>query len=300
MREISLENRAFGPADKQRWLGKVVSPSHVGTVIDLEREDGPVLARDETGTPVFYACPLEGYDPDVVLSLLDNIKFETNRRMATGKKSQLIQIGFTPRQLFNGQACLPTKHYTGVMKHFGYYMSVYGEDQYRRVMPELYGAHAEQMRKLRNPEMRMAPGSLFTSAVINCNNDIEYHIDTGNTDPGTTLLCYFMRDVDGGHTVVPELDFAYKPRNNWMTIFDGFRYIHGVEPIRQVEEGGVRYSVVFYSKKGLFKCHTSMDEEVEAANQINGMQFLGRTDRVKEFELEVTRVREQLRNRYGV
>lgn len=303
MKTIEVEVKQLTGKDKQAFMGKPTDISLVNNVIDLNEETEPVMVVDkDTGEKLVYCDDLVGYDPDVVLDFLDSLEIATDNkkgRLGTGVKNSHIQIGFMPANGMRGNYCTPTRYYTKALQYFGYYMSVYGEHMFKEKMPELYEEHAVTMQNLANDELKIAPESLFTSAVINKNNDIQFHIDRGNTIPGTTLLCYFLKDVKGGATVVPEIDLAYIPKHNGMVIFDGYRFIHGVQPIEKLTEDAARYSIVYYSKKELFKCQTSLSDEKEHANEVNNKILLNKQKGWEKVRKDIERHREKIEENFA-
>lgn len=138
-------------------------------------------------------------------------------------------------------------------------------ERYRLATPETFAAHeAVALEKVR-PEWRMA-GSVFTSGIINRNNPLGYHFDAGNFENVLSCMLVLRQNISGGWLAVPELDARFLFRNNALAMFDGQSLLHGVTPMEPTQPDGYRFSVVFYSLKGLWKCLTVTEELAHARN----------------------------------
>jgi hypothetical protein len=110
-------------------------------------------------------------------------------------------------------------------------------------------------------EWRM--GKLWTSGVINRSSRLPYHRDKNNF-PTWSAMPVLRRGVTGGYLHVPEYGATIACRDGWAVFFAGHQLVHGVTPMRQTQDDGYRYSVVYYALKGLKDCHTAAVEEAEA------------------------------------
>jgi hypothetical protein len=286
--------------DKKKFLNKNAHVEHVKNYIDLNQYNESVLFVERTtGEKLIYIANLEHYDSDTIYNYLNNIKINsTAARAGKGVVAKHIQIGFMPGNTLRGSFCSKTSSYSESLQVFGHYMALFGEAEYKKYLPELYESHCKVMEKLKTQEVKISKDSLFTSAVINRSNNIQYHIDSGNTQPGTTLINYFVKGVKGGELIIPELDLAINIKNNIFIIMDGYRWIHGVAPIVQTEEDGKRYSVVYYSKKELFNCSVDADNEKIRANRINTLSFINKKDNLIKNKLDVDRMLRVIKERY--
>ena len=109
-----------------------------------------------------------------------------------------------------------------------------------------------------------APGSLhrktfagfYTTGVINRDNAMRYHHDSGNVEDSYTGVVFVNSGVKGGELLLPELGIALKPQTCWGVIYRGDEFVHGAAPMTRVacntdpSQRGHRYSIVFHERKG--------------------------------------------------
>jgi len=132
----------------------------------------------------------------------------------------------------------------------------------RDVLPEVY-EHDYQAVDAVLPEWRMTEDALWTSGVINQSSALPYHRDGANFDTWSAMPV-IRRGMDGGHLHMPEYDITINCRDGWTLWFNGYRYVHGVTPMKPRTKDGYRYSIVFYAKRGMKDCHTYAVEIGEA------------------------------------
>lgn len=138
-------------------------------------------------------------------------------------------------------------------------------DRYRLATPDAFAAHERLALEKVRPEWRMGR-SVFTSGIINHNNALNYHFDAGNFEHVMSCMLVLRDQMQGGWLCFPELDARFMFSNNSLAMFDGQSLLHGVTPMQAETEAGYRYSVVFYSLKGLWKCLTVTEELAHARN----------------------------------
>ena len=119
---------------------------------------------------------------------------------------------------------------------------------------------------------------MFTSGIVNHNNPLKYHFDSGNYNGVWSAMFAFKRDIEGGHLACPEIDVAFKCSNFSLVMFDGQSILHGVTPIKKMKPDAVRYTVVYYSLKAMWSCDSPSDElermrskrqEIELSRKMN-------------------------------
>jgi hypothetical protein len=108
--------------------------------------------------------------------------------------------------------------------------------------------------------------SVFTSGVINRDNALLYHYDSGNYTGVWSNMLVFRGNVTGGYLVMPEYGLGFALPNNSLMMFDGQQAMHGVTPIYRHGEDEHRYSIVFYSLKTMWTC-LPIDDEVARARE---------------------------------
>ena len=137
--------------------------------------------------------------------------------------------------------------------------AVIAADYYNKHNLELAERHRLMTNEKVLPNYRLN-SSMFTSGIVNYNNPLKYHFDTGNFTGCWSAMFTCKRDVRGGYLSCPELDISFECENNSLLMFDGQALLHGVTPIKKLNEDAVRYTVVYYSLKGLWSCETPQEE----------------------------------------
>lgn len=303
MKTVVLNVKKLTLPEKKDLLGKSGKVEHMKDYLDLEKEDtaAGILLVDQDGKKIGYIGDMEHYDCDAVFNYLGGLQIKEQSRMSKGITSKHIQIGFQPGNGLRGNFCSPTvsMHANKDLQVFGYYMALFGEEEYKRVMPEMHALHVEEMKRLKDKKMLISPKSLFTSAVINRSNQIQYHYDRGNTKEGATLLCYILKGTKGGELLLPEADLAINVKNNVFMLMEGHRMIHGVAPIERLYEGAERYSVVYYSKKELFNCQVNLDEEIKKSNRKYTVNFVNKLENYEALREFTDKMMGKLKERYA-
>lgn len=100
----------------------------------------------------------------------------------------------------------------------------------------------------------------FTSGIINLNNQLRYHYDSGNFKDVWSAMFVFKKGIEGGHLCCPEYGIAFELKHKSLLLFDGQSVLHGVTPITLTAPSSYRISIVFYSLAGMWKCLTPAEE----------------------------------------
>lgn len=133
-------------------------------------------------------------------------------------------------------------------------------------------------------EWRMAPGSQWTSGVVNATSQLPYHRDRMNFDAWAAMPV-IRSGVSGGGLHIPEYDLALTCRDGYAVFFNGHRLVHGVTPItgvrspRNGKPAGYRYSIVYYALRGMKDCATfaaelSGGQERRTAREVHEAEFV--------------------------
>jgi len=133
---------------------------------------------------------------------------------------------------------------------------------YERYNPERYAQHQAQTTKVL-PEWRLK-ASPFTSGIVNKNNPLPYHYDSGNFEGVWSNMLAFKRGCTGGFLSVPEYNIAFAVPNNSLLMFDGQSLLHGVTPFTLRGPDSYRYTIVYYSLKQMWRCLPLTDEVIRA------------------------------------
>ncbi len=112
-------------------------------------------------------------------------------------------------------------------------------------------------------------GTPFTSGIVNKNNPLKYHHDSGNFKNVLSNMIVLKHGVSGGRLACPEFDLKFECDDNHVVIFDGAQILHGVTPIIKPEgdENCYRYSVVYYSLEQMWNCE-NVNEEVKRIRKV--------------------------------
>lgn len=239
---------------------------------DAEERDYDELVTEsavvfENGKPtVVYVAPAEDLTP--IEQAVQRIRYDRSERTA-GLPSQSRTFGYLPRVTIRRDFCTVTSlanefpHEHEEVKNGSKIVERY----YREFNPELWSRHQDVLNaKGVLQEYRMA-GTVFTSGIINKNNQLRYHRDQGNFPECWSNMLTFKKDIDGGYLSVPEYGLGFQLRNRTLLMFDGARLVHGVTPIRYRSPDAHRYTIVYYSLQQMWKCRT-LDEELSRIRKV--------------------------------
>lgn len=195
-----------------------------------------------------------GVDLTPLVTLLQQVRFDEHRR-TSGLPSTSRVFGFEPRRAlrkdFCGSTSLSAEHpeaHNALVD-----AAAICEDAYRLTNPTLYAQHVEVTRNRVLAQWHLNNG-VFTSGIVNKNNPLPFHYDTGNfASVWSAMLVFKGAGLEGGHLAVPEYDRCFTLPDHTALFFDGMGLLHGVTPL-SVPPGSYRYSVVLYSLKMMWAC----------------------------------------------
>lgn len=237
---------------------------------------GETYARDaETGELVLAYVPL-GPVADLRRAVL-NIRMNhtlrssgiDNRSKTFGYRARKPQMSRESCGLSQLAARQPNEH--AVLHAWAEKLSA----TYAAFAGDQAAADAETMEKV-EPEWKMGPH--WTSGVVNRSSCLPYHRDTNNF-PTWSAMPVLRRGMAGGYLSVPEFDAVIACRDGWAVIFPGYRYVHGVTPMRTTKPDGYRYSIVFYAQHGMKDCHTTA-LETERARHVRTQRERAMAERI--------------------
>jgi len=244
----------FKQLNLSEYRNRSANESDFDTLID---EDVTITIGGKKA--IIYIAKLEKklYD---LFNALTRIKYDTSTR-TNGLVTTSKIFGFAPRNVIRNHPCRaarfasdqPTEH--DIVASAAYV----AEEQYRKHNPELAEKHFAMADERVRKEYRIGK-TMFTSGIINHNNPLRYHFDTGNFEGVASAMFAFKRDIDGGYLSVPETGLGFACKDHSLTIFDGQALLHGVTPIKKLKPDAARFTVVFYSLKQLWNCETNLDE----------------------------------------
>lgn len=208
----------------------------------------------ENGEPVILYMALPKEETKFLRQAVKNIKYEKSTR-TNGVKTESRIFGFNPRNPIRKNFCsrtslaekFPTED--NVICSYGEHLAKI----YQQYFPKVYARHTAIVEEKVLPEWKIC-NSPFTSGIVNKNNPLKYHFDSGNFSEVLSNMVVFKRDIGGGMLAVPEFDIGLECADNTLVIFDGQKILHGVTPIEKQSVNGYRYSVVYYSLKQMWNC----------------------------------------------
>ncbi len=196
------------------------------------------------------------------MDALKRIKYTEGQR-ARGLVSRSRIFGFRPRLAMRRDYCSSTSMAHEFPKEHALVCSLAGQIEkiYQKNDPKQYEAHKAITEAKIKKSYKLGGGSVFTSGIINKNNPLKYHFDTGNFRKVFSCMPVFKSGITGGHLALPEYGIGIELKNNSIFMFDGQGIMHGVTPIKYDSPLSYRYSIVYYSLKNIWQC-LEIDEEV--------------------------------------
>tara|TARA_Y100001973_G_C5179844_1_gene324175 strand:- start:42 stop:797 length:756 start_codon:yes stop_codon:yes gene_type:complete len=109
--------------------------------------------------------------------------------------------------------------------------------------------HKRQSELFEDVNKKWRFGNLFTSSISNYNISAPFHRDTGNIEGTVNIILTKRNNAKGGCLNVPDYDATFEQADNSMLVYPAWRNIHGVTPIKQINDNGYRNSLIFYPLK---------------------------------------------------
>lgn len=226
----------------------------------------PTIVKEDGEIKIIY--DILDIDSKSVVEDLRKIKYTVGKR-ARGLVSQSRIFGFRPRMVLRGDYCSSTSlaHESPAIHAKVCNLALEIEKYYEKYNPQGYKEHLKETDKKIKKNWRLQSKSVFTSGIINKNNPLKYHLDTGNFKKVFSLMIVFKEGVEGGYLSCPEYGIGFELKNNSILMFDGQSIMHGVTPIIYTSPQGHRFSIVYYSLKQMWKC-LEIDEELVRIKKI--------------------------------
>jgi len=129
----------------------------------------------------------------------------------------------------------------------------------QKYVPEQFEQDVVVMEQVEE-DWKISDKSLWTSGVVNKASALPYHRDRSNFETWSAMPV-IRKQMRGGMLNIPAWNATVACRDGSVTIFNGFRYVHGVTPMKPVSDDAYRYSVVYYALRGMKDCHTTALEQ---------------------------------------
>jgi len=224
------------------------------------------LVDEESGKIVcLYVKPTE--DEASFNSLFDactKIKYEENFR-TSGLKTTSRIFGYNPRNAIRKDFCAATSLANQDPINHNKIMSggALAAKYYALYNKELYEEHLNTTKEkvVKDFKFNELP---FTSGIVNDNNPLSYHFDSGNYKEVWSAMIVLKKNIGGGYLSMPEYDVTCEVANHSIFYFDGQNILHGVTPIKKLTPDARRFSIVYYSLRAMWNCEPLRDEIARA------------------------------------
>src|SRR3990167_5076395 len=157
--------------------------------------EGDIIGIDaETKQVIFVQKQLDFDDRDIMWAL-EHIRYEENTRTG-GLRTNSRIFGYSPRNVVRKDFCSTTSLAIDAPKEHAI-VCKYGvqiSQLYSKFTPEVYEKHKEIVtaKVLDEWAIKDTP---FTSGIINKNNPLKYHFDSGNFKNVYSCMAVFKRDI---------------------------------------------------------------------------------------------------------
>lgn len=256
MKEIYIK-RVMESDDAEDLIG-----TNVGTQ-DPNLSEEAIYRDQDTGEVVLFYCKNPG-DTKALRETVLGMKYSVTTR-ASGMQNISRTFGFSPKNVVMKREYCKSSGLSYESPESQIVLNQTADalaKLLKEVLPEL---HEEDKKVLDGnilPEWQMTEDSLWTSGVINKASQLPYHRDRNNFETWSAMPVV-RRGMDGGHLHLPEYGITINCRDGYTLYFNGFRFVHGVTPMKPRTKDAYRYSIVFYALRGMKDCHTYA---VEVAN----------------------------------
>lgn len=262
MQTITIRKRKI---DFTQYVQRRASDADCSTLLKDEFK----LVDEESGNVVALYCKPDNESQrfDDIFDACKDVRYQQSYR-TSGLKTTSRIFGFNPRNAIRKDFCSITS------------FAVEQPDLHSRVLAggalaakyyalhnaELYDEHLETTRAKVTATFQI-PDVPFTSGIINDNNPLCYHFDSGNFKNVWSAMIVLKHKIAGGHLAMPEYDVACEVAGNSIFYFDGQSILHGVTPIQKLQEDSRRFSIVYYSLRAMWDCRPLREEIARARNR---------------------------------
>lgn len=254
---------------------KPINPKELKSRFAVESDANITIKQDtllvEDGKPILLYKKIDWTDTEPLRNACFSVKYTKDTRLpkknSPGITTRSAIFGYRPRiplrQDFCSTAQMANNNHQEhiIVTEFAAKLT----EIYKEYFPETFAIHEQKTDKILK-EWKI-PGSVFTSGIINKNNPLQYHHDSGNFKGVLSNMVAFKNHVRGGRLVLPEYDIKLEIADNTITIFDGQSIVHGVTPILKYAEDSYRYTIVYYSLEQMWKCEP-IKEEIKRIREV--------------------------------
>jgi hypothetical protein len=242
--------------------------------------------------------------PEDLISAFKSIEYNKSARTG-GLMSQARVLGYLGRITIRNDYCrasdMADKHPREHAVFCNYARKA--TKIYSQWAPQQYAEQELLLAAKVKPAWRI-PEASFTSGIVNWDNPLHYHTDSGNFPDTWNAMYATAFDCAGGHLVVPELRLAFSFHKPAFVIFEAQKFLHGVTPLQKRSSMAYRYSVVYYALQSLCQCLKTPAEELERCQKVRTQRELKRAGLIKrdpkeeaDFQARAARGRKSLAER---
>lgn len=230
----------------------------------------------ENGVPRILYVKLNN-DTDALRWAVKSIKYSNGVR-ARGLKSQSAIFGYKPKVPMRQDFCSSTSMINNFPKQH-YFITEYAKKltkYYKEYFPDIFQIH-EDIVKEKILDQWTIKDTPFTSGIVNKDNPLKYHHDTGNFKGVLSNMVAFKKGMQGGRLIFPEYNIKLEIDDNTLSVFDGQSILHGVSNFEKDNDEAYRYTIVYYSLEQMWKCDT-VNEEVNRIRKVKKEREFKRLD----------------------
>lgn len=264
MKTIDVKYQKMQKSETDKLKSERPKSSHISTMITEECIvicDGKVIAIYKKAN----------FSMSRILSTCMTLKFTPYKR-TNGLVSDSININSIPRRPLRENKCSASSlRVNKPLKHqvFIDYAKLIAAS-YREYFKISFANQIKQSyvgaRKI-YPYYRIK-GTPFSGGVINKNCAMNYHFDKANTRDGISCMMIMKENVSGGELILPELNIGFECNDEFILLFDGQKFLHGVTDIISARNG-YRYTIVYYNNNGMHLCLPPEQEEEHYQNWLD-------------------------------
>jgi hypothetical protein len=253
--------RKFSKEEAEEFVGETV-PEKEATLTEYG------IYRDaETDEAVVVYAPFVGNIAKYRQAIL-NAPMTTTPRAQTGFRNISRVFGNAPRASFKRrESCRAASLAYDAPDIHNELIEITDNlvEMLKKYVPEQFELDILEMEQVEQ-DWRISKNSLWTSGVINKASALPYHRDRNNFETWSAMPV-IRRGMRGGMLHMYGYDQTVECRDGSVTMFNGYRYVHGVTPMKPVQKDAYRFSVVYYALRGMKDCHTTALEERQYAQK---------------------------------
>lgn len=188
-------------------------------------------------------------------------------RAQTGMRNRSTNFGYVGRRpVFQVNACHTCQISSEAPEQHAVIAGAAEElmAQYRDAAPDAAAADAPICDQVL-PDWRLGEDVSWTSGVVNFDSPLPYHVDRNNFDSWSAMVS-LRRGIREGHLHLPGLAETVDCADGDVVYMNFTRQVHGVTPIRRLNEGGYRITAVYYAVRRMADC-LPIDEEMAYARR---------------------------------